>query len=351
MVILGILILLFVMTDVVVTTLTLGGGGPLTDKVAMGLWRIVLYYHRRSSNHKLLFLAGPIILLTTALLWFTLIFIAWILIFNASEIAVVTSSNKVPASFWERVYFVGYTLSTLGMGDFQPQGVAWQLATAIASVNGFVLVSLSITYLLPVISAATQKRQLAVYISSLGGATDEIVARAWNGKDFGQFGQHLITIAPQITLQSEQHLTYPVLHYFHSIERSRAFVLSLAALDEALTLLQYGVKESARPDPAALSPIRRTIAAFLRTLSSTYIEPADVTPPPPPLELLRANGIPTVSDQEFWENLELTVERRKLLLALVQEDGWTWDSIASTKTTSRATNLDDYAVTDDVILR
>ncbi|MEQ9484433.1 MAG: hypothetical protein RIG27_19410 [Coleofasciculus sp. F4-SAH-05] len=48
------------------------------------------------------------------------------------------------------------------------EGAVWQIATAIASVNGFFLVTLAIAYLLPVVSAATQQRQLAVYLVGIG---------------------------------------------------------------------------------------------------------------------------------------------------------------------------------------
>lgn len=36
----------------------------------------------------------------------------------------------------------------------------------------------------------------------------------------------------------ESHLTYPVLHYFHSVDRTKAIALSLTTLDDALTLLE-----------------------------------------------------------------------------------------------------------------
>lgn len=89
------------------------------------------------------------------------------------------------------------------------------------------------------------------------------------------------------------------MHYFHSTERSRSASLSLVALDEALTLLQYGVASSFQFDFAALGTARRASAAFTKTLTSVYLEPATDEPPLPSLDLLRAKGIPTVSDSEF----------------------------------------------------
>ncbi|HEY9736309.1 MAG TPA: hypothetical protein V6D06_08505, partial [Trichocoleus sp.] len=67
-------------------------------------------------------------------------------------------------------------------------------------------------------------------------------------------------------------------------------------------------------------------------------------PPLPPLELLRSHGIPTVSDEEFYQMARCLEPRRQLLLALIRSDGRSWDAIASSDTTSRSLNLDDYAL-------
>lgn len=341
MLILGLLLIFVVLVDVVITTLTVGGGGPLTNRLLSRMWRLALKLHRKHTNHRMLFLVSWLLLVVTACCWFLLVLLGWCLIFNSSHQAIINASTGDPATVWERIYFVSYTLSTLGLGDFKPQAPVWQIATAAASMSGFMLITLVIAYLLPVVSAATQKRQLALYISSLGGTPDEIVARAWNGENFGQLSQHLIVLTSQITLQSEQHLTYPILYYFHSMQRSRSLSLSLVALDEALTLLRYGVKPAIRPDPATLDPLRRASSAFLQTLLSVYIQPCENVPPIPSLEALRASGIPTVSDREFQSAIQSLQQRRQLLLTLASEDGWNWDAVRSMRTTNRATDLDD----------
>ncbi|KKD35121.1 potassium channel family protein [Limnoraphis robusta] len=345
----GIFILLIVTLDVLITTLTVGGGGPLTSRLSARIWAIALKLHRHHSNHRILGTIGLSLLVFMTLLWFALTWLAWTLVFVSGEGAVVTSSNLIPATFWERVYFVGYTLSTLGQGNYQPQGSPWQIATAITSINGFFLVTLTFAYLVPVVSAASQKRSCATYIASLGGTADEIITRAWNGKDFGQLDQHLIALSAMLTQLGENHLTYPILHYFHSIERYRAMTLSIVALDDALTLLQYGIPPNHQPDGAALRSVRRASAAFVATLKSAYLNPTEETPPLPALKLVRLEGIPTVSDSQFQQATQHLSQRRRILLELIRNDGWTWDAIASTRTTSRASNLDDHSALDDVV--
>ncbi|MGB3760654.1 MAG: two pore domain potassium channel family protein [Rivularia sp. (in: cyanobacteria)] len=348
--IIGIVILIYTTFDVLVTTLTVGGGGPITSRISSGIWWLVLQIHHRKSNHRLLSTTGLVLLTGIALAWFILTWIGWALIFCAENSAVVNASSKIPADTWERIYFVGYNISTLGIGDYQAQGIVWQMATAISSVSGFFLVTLSIAYLLPIVSAASEKRAFATYISSLGGTADEILIRAWNGQDFGELSSHLSSLTPTLTDQGEKHLAYPVLHYFHSVERVRSLPLSLIALDEALTLLQYGIPEKYKPEPAVLSSTRRASAAFLKTLKSAYLEPASYNPQLPSLEMLRNKGIPTVSDEEFFENIKIITKRRRILLALAENDGWTWDAICSSLTTNRASSLDDETMIDDVML-
>lgn len=347
----GIVLLAVISSDVLVTTLTLRGGGFLTDRFSSWLWHGATKMHRYNTNHRLLATIGLLLVLGMALLWYFMTWVAWSLIFNSFQSAIINASNGEPASIWGRIYFTAYTLTTLGRGDYQPQTTLWHLLTGLAAANGFFLVTLSIAYLFPVISAAIQKRSLAMYISALGGTGDSILANSWNGKDFGNLDQHLIALAPLIVGLSEQHLAYPVLHYFHTRERSRCLPLSLAALDEAMTLLQYAVHPNNRPDPAALNTARRACAAFVNTLKSDYIVPAQSEPPLIPLQLLKDCGIPTVSDRDFYQATGHINKRRRLLLSLVRNDGWNWDAVASSMTTNRATYLDDDSAIDESIAK
>ena len=348
--ILGFILLGVVSSDVLVTTLTVKGGGFLTNRFSSWLWQGATKMHRYNSNHRLLSGVGLLLILGMVILWYLLTWVAWSLIFCSFQDAIVNSSNQEPASTWGRIYFTAYTITTLGRGDYLPQSTVWHLLTGVAAANGFFLVTLSIAYLFPVVSAVTQKRVLALYLASLGGTADEILTKTWNGRDFGNLNQHLISLTPLISELSEKHLTYPILHYFHSRERSRCLPLSMATFDEALTLLQYAVLEDYRPDPAALSPARRACAAFLKTLKSAYLEPDNSEPPLIPLELLKSQGIPTVSDRTLQQVTGNINKRRKLLLALVRNDGWTWDAVASSRTTSRATSLDDETTIDRRVL-
>jgi hypothetical protein len=58
-----------------------------------------------------------------------------------------------------KIFYTGYTLSTLGLGDMEPEGNFWDILTAILSFTGLILISIAITYLIPVVSAEIAKRK------------------------------------------------------------------------------------------------------------------------------------------------------------------------------------------------
>jgi hypothetical protein len=253
--------------------------------------------------------------------WITTVLAGWSLVFLASD-GVVRSSSGATASIVDRLYFTGYTVFTLGNGDFRPVGGTWQLATVAATGTGLVLVTLSITYLVPVASAVAQRRQLATYIAALGDDAADIVARAWDGAGFASLSQHLVALAPLVNTAGQHHLAYPVLHYYHSADPASAAAPRLVDLALAVEALANGVAPELRPDPAALGPVERAIDSFLDTLAAAYISPTEEALPPLPLDQLRRLGVRTVQDEEYARATPAGDQRRRLLAGLLLNDGW-----------------------------
>ena len=237
------------------------------------------------------------------------------------------ASTGRPASVVERVYFVGYTIFTLGLGDYKPAGPVYEIATALAAGSGFLLFGLALAYLVPVVSAATAKRQLAVCVWVLGKDPGDIIIRAWNGADSTALAPHLVSLIPMLAGLGESHLTYPVLHYFHSTKRSSSAAASVAALDEALTILECGLQQGCSLDVPSLGAAREAITEFLNTLAPALIYPAADSPPTPSLQPLRDLGLPAVEDDLFEASLSAVAERRRMLLALVRNEGWDWEAV------------------------
>jgi hypothetical protein len=313
--------------DALTTTVSLGSGaGPVTSVVSRSVWAVAraIWPHRHGALRR----AGVAVLLCSILSWIVLVWAGWSLVFSAADAAVVDALTGAPASVEQRIYFAGYTLLTLGNGDFRPDGPLWRMATVLAAGNGFGLVTLSISYLVPVVSAATEKRQLAAHLHALGPSPQDLVAGGWDGSSFAPLVRDLAGLHQQLLLHQQRHHTYPVLHYFHATEPAVAAPLRLAALDEGLTLLFHGVAPHARPDDRRLTALGQALDAYLDTVTASYLDPPAESPPPPDLTRLREAGIPTVDDSAFADAVRRLAERRRRLLGLVQHDAWTWDDIA-----------------------
>lgn len=320
---LGIGILLITIYDVLWTTLRLTTGGPITSWVTDVLWEGA---KRVTRSHEALAVLGFLVVLFTVALWVWLIWIGWTLVFEMSPRAVTESATGRPADLWSRVYFTGSTIITMNISEYRPGSAGWQIISTIAAANGFSMVSLIVTYLLPIVSAELDRRRLAVYITTLGRTPHEILLRSWNGSDFGRLPDHLVALTLPMLEVGQSHLAYPVLHCVHSPTRETALAPSVAVLDEAITLFA-GVCAEQRPDKCAFYPLRQAVAEFLSTLAEAHLEPKGEPPPPPSLDPLREAGIITVKDEEFRLALKTLADRRRLLLGLVEEEAWRWEDV------------------------
>jgi len=322
----GVTLLIFGMGDLLCTTF-LEGAGRLTILNCEMFSRLVYFLYRRFRNRRILEWEGLITVITTVMMWTFLVWIGWSLIFCAGRNSVVYATTHAPTGILTRFYFAGTTVITLGLGDYQPSGPIWKLATVAAGGSGFFLVGLAIAYIVPVVSAVTQKRQLALSIWGLGKSPDAILIRAWNGVDTTALVPHLVSLTTMLALLSENHSTYPILHFFHSRKRSSSIAPRVAALDEALTILECGLQSGCSLDVPSLGAAREAISEFLQTLKKGLVTSAAEAPPNPSLKSLREVGIPAVDETIFNSALKGVAARRKLLLALVRNEGWTWDDV------------------------
>lgn len=322
----GSLLVILVFLDVLSTTLVVAkGAGPLTRRLIGLLWRGLLRLHRRDSNSPLLTFAGPMLLVSTVIVWVLALWCGWSLVFLGSD-AVVDSRTNAPAGTTDIVYYTGFTVFTLGTGDFVAATPWWRVVSSVASFTGLFLVTLGITYLISVVSAVVARRSIAIQVSALGGSGEDIVVRGWSGQRFSPaFTQHLVSLTGHLATTAEQHLAYPVLHYFHTHYRSTSAPLALAHLEEAMLLLTSGVAPSARPDAATMRPVSHVIDRYVTTASTTSALPHHVeAPPAPDLTPLVAAGIPVVAERCFRHATDQCGDRRRSLHRLVNGDGWSW---------------------------
>jgi hypothetical protein len=322
----GILLTIWGLTEGLWTTIWVdGNSAPFTSRYTTFIWKIFRLLIR-SGNDRKLSLAGPFILITTVLIWIGIIWIGWTLIFLSHPQSLGSQNLSEPVDFTDVLWYVAYNMFTVGNGDFKPQGDTWQVVSSFISLTGMTMVTLSITYVLQVISAVTAKRSIAGQITSIGKTAEEFVAKQWTGDGFGAIELQLDSLSQQLATNNEQHLAFPILHYYHAARIEKSQDIAIAILDDALTLIELGVEEKYQPAETILSSARQSVSSFLTTLQSAFIEAAGETPPTPDLSILKKKGIPVISDKEFQKKIEKEGERRRLILGLLNNGAWKWPS-------------------------
>ncbi len=321
----GVVVLAVTAFDVITTVFAVGkGSGPLSRTLST---RVAGAARRAGMRQRGLAWVGPLLAALATPLWLGGLWLGWALVFQPPG-SVISSTTGKAAGSWETTYFAGYSVATLGNGEFQPSGPVWQALTVLASASGLIVITLGLAYLVALLPPAIASRTIAARIHALGHTPDQICLAAWDEHDLRGIDDDLRSLSTSIIEIAEQHLAYPLLRNFHSATRANAFAPSLAVLDEAVTIMQCAVPEHRRPSALTVAKTRTAVDRFLALAGrSDHARQAD-PPPPPRLEPLRGAGLPTVSDHEFRRGLtEQDDRRRAALRRLVEANGWSWEDV------------------------
>ncbi|HET8791303.1 MAG TPA: potassium channel family protein [Modicisalibacter sp.] len=324
--IIGVVLILAVIYDATQTILSASKSGPLTNRLASLVWKSLLRYHRWRHSHWLLSTAGPWSAILLVLFWFLLAWAGWFLLFCSSHQAVVNSTTSAAATLLERAYYTGYTITTLGYGDFVPGDADWRIPSVLAAANGFFLFTLSITYIVNIQSAVTQKRQLALCVSALGQSPYQIISSSADGGSFESLSSQLQQIQSTINSSGQQHLAFPILHYFHGEHSDNALPLALTRLYQTLALICFACPGLSSPTRSQLVIAQHTIDQFLETLGSAFIRPTREMPEMPNLDDYAALPGFDKSPSDMHAYLR-SLEHQRLLHAYVRKDGWEWHDV------------------------
>lgn len=317
----GAIVLVLTTVDFAWTTLAVSsGGGPMSRTVSLRLWEFGVGRLRRRPAF--LAPAGLVAAMMPFVVWITLLWLGWWLVFLGSPGAVLSSVDSTIAGIWERAYFAGYSIFTLGNGDFRPIGAGWQIGTVLAALHGLSFVTFGITYLLSVLSAAVERRELAVSIRGLGESATHVVIAGWSEdeRSFDVLVGDLTALAPRVIQLAERHYAYPVLHLFHSTERSASAPAMLAMLADAVALLDLGVAPSVRP-ARSLQSVRWALDRFASVVGPGHVESPPV-PAAPDLATLSQSGVPVVTEEEYRRAMDGIAPSRRTWAGIVCAAGW-----------------------------
>ncbi len=322
---LGISLIILGNYDAIKTTLSASSSGPFTNRFISQIWAVLLYLHQRRSNHKMLASTGPWMTVGLMVTWLVVILLGWWLLFSASPLAVVNAETKQPADAIERLYYAGYTITTLGYGDFVPGTNSWRIAPIAAAANGFFLFTLTITYMLNIVANVTEKRQIALTISALGETPWQILEATHDNGNFQSLSQQLQSLQASIGKLGQQHLAYPILHYYHATERNKSLALALTRLYQALIITKVSCHDIDSTAQQQLTTSIKIIESFIATLDSAFITAVKELPELPKLDTYQQLSGIAASQSTLQKHL--SSENQKVLAAYVHKDGWAWEDV------------------------
>lgn len=314
---LGIALVLLVILDIIWTTLWIDGGeGVITSNLSNFMWKLMSKVPARKE------LSGPITLMSVLFAWVTLLWLGWSLVFASNSSSLINTLNDEALVWQNFVYYAGYTIFTLGSGEYAPTSSFWQILTNFASGTGTLFLALGTSYILSIVGAVVSKRSFAREIFTLGSSSEEILIDTWNGNDFSEINPLLGDLSKEITNLAVNHKAYPLLHYYHTKERNEATALAIPIIDNLLSILEYGIEEDKKPNPILLKKARNSIEDYLDTLEKTHINIPDNALVLPDLDRLAKESLPVIENEVFQTKMNLLKNRRQKLLGLLSEDMW-----------------------------
>lgn len=319
--IVGMLLIVFILLDSLQTTLTLHGAGRLSNAMAGAIGRLSMKGDRRLAEN-----ASLLALISTFASWSLLLWIGWTLIFCGSAGAVVDTISLAPASFVGRLYFAGFTLTTLGVGDVSPGEGVWRVATVLAATNGFVLLTLFVTYSLSVVTALNLRRAMGTSVGHLGSSPEDIILLLRDG-DKQALASRLMSLTEQLENAAVQSDTYPVLEYSHLGSPPCSFGSAVIRLGEVSLLLERALERDSSLPRAIWQPLRSAVNLLTQEGPDRSGARASRVPPPPALSLLKQAGLQLSADADSAFEEPSVQAMRQRWAAWLLWHGRPWESV------------------------
>lgn len=268
--VLGVLIAIVTLFDALYTTLGNRGAGPLTGLWTRALWRTALELRYRFGWKRFLSALAPLILIGIIVVWNLLFYLAYFLIFSSAGDALTHAKDRQVDNL-DTLYYIGSTFSTLGMGDYQPTGFPWTMFTSLGATVVTLLTTLSISYLIPVLSAVVERRALISSIDAVGESSEKIFESAWTGPDARAADSYIRSVADSLTQAAFKTHVYPVLRYYYFCDEQSSLSAAVLRLYDALLLQTISPKSDDHTPPVNLKILLNCVETYVRQVSDERI--------------------------------------------------------------------------------
>lgn len=325
--ILGIALLVVIVYDFFYTTLSFNGAGYLSRVTSRFLSALFLFLNRYIPRRNALRYSGVTHILFLLGMWIGLLWIGFFLLLVSDPRSIVEAGTGSAASALTKLYVSGYTLSTLGVGDYVPGSEGWQIIMAAFSFAGFIFITTAMTYLMSLTTAVIHKRNLSLFIANMGDSPEELTASFYDGERFSILADISASLREMINKHNQNHYAHPAVHYFYSTARDESLSINLVNVDEAITILIHYV-EPKKWREQDIAPLRDAINKFLATASHHYhLIPEKIAAYPPDIEYLKSRNIPLKEHQAMSSSRDEMNERRSSLQGLLHSNGWSWNDV------------------------
>lgn len=347
---LGFGIIFGVLTDIYLTVLyPRSGKNTLSLLLSKGAWEFFRHLARLTwgKDKHILSFCGPTLLITVVVVWVCSLTLGFaLLMWPALGNGIQASQGKTPTDFATAVYYSGFTLTTLGVGDLVPKTGLWRVTTIIEAALGFSIITATITYLLSVYNALNRRNTFALSLFHRAANQANAVDLLVRLKGFGQFElatQEISSITRDLLFLLESHHAYPVLHYFRFQEAHYSLArMALISLD-LVTLIRTAL-EHQRYQPliesAAVAELENGGLDLLYQIADSFLNKRTLSQPEvkqdwreayfKAVHRLQSQGIETVSDLQQGADryVALREQWNTIVVALARYMDYRWSEIA-----------------------
>lgn len=275
------------LVDVFYTVLFPGSGrGPVRRPLGRGIRWMFRRTRRlpKDARRRLLPYAGPAEVTATLLSWFVLLLVGWAAIYHPALGGPVTAAQGPTDHTWgTALYFSGYNLTTLGLGDLVATTPTYRVLVVAEAATGFMSFTLAISYFVSVYGTLTGRNTFAMALHDRSGGTgrgSEIVRALWAEGPVAA-ALHLSSMAADLRELVQTHTSYPVLRSFHYQREYDAVPRMLLTCWETATLLRttLDLREHCRPELTGSALTELEAAATTMTLRLAGAHPGHAPEP------------------------------------------------------------------------
>lgn len=280
LVVAGTILALAGILDVLATTLFFEGHGVIPRMSYRLMWSVgrpMFGILPTPLSVYLRTLLVPVLAALTPLMWILLELLGFALIFFAgSRIGALSGSpgTSSPDTMADALYMSGITLSTLGYGDIIPVAVPFRIVSFLEALTGFVIITLTVSYVLSITSAVRQQGHMVAVLTGLSGRRKDcktIVAPFLRNPLTGGLDSLLQQLTSE-TIAYRQNLNhYPLLYYNTSKNEDESVAHAFYLLGRLYATLRYCTHRKEISENPWLSALGESFGRTMKMVELSFV--------------------------------------------------------------------------------